>query len=587
MEKLLVLLCLTCFIHGIITLKFSLDHNLSPSIMIRQGCGVLTCKESNSNLIESTITRMSVFKNTESGSISSDKPEQSNLIASVSLREPLITLESNGVKIDGRLEAGQASLRLELVTREDCSAEYTCEVRMLDSQERESINTYHLLQHHDCSLNHGDTCLATPAGSLHLFLLLQQLDAKLAMTGSSIERKVGSVENRLEDKILSLYDNIESKIEKRIIDKLREMDNTLSTIDVARNTKLEGQEDLEKSLATLKTEQQETLKGILASVKRFDDGLNSTNSKLSSVYSLLRERLAWQQTDQIDCKNLTQVVQQVINSKDDLQNNINEYILQVHEGLQGNFQQLNSDMNNVHTGIDYSIYNAFSQVNETLIDFLTSMNDFFTPKVCRKGVIYGLSDASFPYTVIRPNTETIFNFPYLCDMITDGGGWIVIQRRTTGNVDFYRDWASYKKGFGSLDDDFWLGNDNIHTITNSGAYELRVDLKYQGMSAFAHYSSFSIDAEVKNYVLNLGKYAGTAGESLNHHRGVPFSTFDRDNDSRTSNCAVLYSGAWWYNSCHNANLNGKWMANKDKGPRWRTFSGHNPVSYSEMKIRML
>ncbi|GIX68244.1 techylectin-like protein [Caerostris extrusa] len=49
-------------------------------------------------------------------------------------------------------------------------------------------------------------------------------------------------------------------------------------------------------------------------------------------------------------------------------------------------------------------------------------------------------------------------------------GWTVFQRR--GNFlkpkdYFYKDWASYKKGFGHIDQDFWLGNDNIYALSTS------------------------------------------------------------------------------------------------------------------------
>ena len=37
-----------------------------------------------------------------------------------------------------------------------------------------------------------------------------------------------------------------------------------------------------------------------------------------------------------------------------------------------------------------------------------------------------------------------------CDTVTDGGGWLVIQRRTNGSENFHRNWNEYEMGFGSL-----------------------------------------------------------------------------------------------------------------------------------------
>ncbi|RUS77396.1 hypothetical protein EGW08_014842, partial [Elysia chlorotica] len=91
----------------------------------------------------------------------------------------------------------------------------------------------------------------------------------------------------------------------------------------------------------------------------------------------------------------------------------------------------------------------------------------------------------------------------LCDTHTDGGGWIVIQRRAKGDVDFYRDWTSYRDGFGSLTGDFWIGNEAIHKLTDAHPYELRIDARHEGKELFAEYSSFRISGEEDNFSLSL------------------------------------------------------------------------------------
>ena len=77
-------------------------------------------------------------------------------------------------------------------------------------------------------------------------------------------------------------------------------------------------------------------------------------------------------------------------------------------------------------------------------------------------------------------------------------------------MDFYRPWDDYKRGFGNLNGEFWLGLDKIHRLTVSGSYKLRVDVEdLHGSTAFAEYNSFAVTSERVKYKLSLGSYSGT------------------------------------------------------------------------------
>ncbi|XP_036983531.2 ficolin-2-like [Artibeus jamaicensis] len=193
------------------------------------------------------------------------------------------------------------------------------------------------------------------------------------------------------------------------------------------------------------------------------------------------------------------------------------------------------------------------------------------------------------HTIYLPDCRPLV---VLCDMDTDGGGWTVFQRRSEGSVDFYRDWAAYKQGFGSQLGEFWLGNDNIHALTAQGTSELRIDLvDFQGGYQFAKYQSFKLGSEAEKYKLVLGAFVGgSAGDSLTTHNNQAFSTRDQDNDQGSTNCAEQYQGAWWYNNCHLSNLNGRYLGGSHNsfanGVNWQSGKGYN-YSYkvSEMKVR--
>ncbi|XP_050757336.1 tenascin-N isoform X2 [Gymnogyps californianus] len=176
-----------------------------------------------------------------------------------------------------------------------------------------------------------------------------------------------------------------------------------------------------------------------------------------------------------------------------------------------------------------------------------------------------------------------------CDMTTDGGGWIVFQRRSTGEVDFYKRWKNYVEGFGDPTGEFWLGLDKLHNLTSSSTirYELRVDLRTASESVYAVYDFFQVASSRDRYRLSVGNYRGNAGDAMTYHNGWKFTTWDRDNDVALSNCALTHHGAWWYKNCHLANLNGKYGESKhSEGVNWEPWKGHEfSIPFTEMKIR--
>ena len=112
--------------------------------------------------------------------------------------------------------------------------------------------------------------------------------------------------------------------------------------------------------------------------------------------------------------------------------------------------------------------------------------------------------------IIKPDNQSAFNV--FCDQITAGGGWTVFQKRIDGSVDFNLNWGDYKRGFGNLGGEFWLGLDRIHRLTSDNNSMLRVDMAdFEGRSAYAEYSSFGVRSEHDKYQLILGYY-NTSGD---------------------------------------------------------------------------
>ncbi|XP_048661011.1 tenascin-X isoform X12 [Marmota marmota marmota] len=207
------------------------------------------------------------------------------------------------------------------------------------------------------------------------------------------------------------------------------------------------------------------------------------------------------------------------------------------------------------------------------------------PRDCGEEMQNGPSTSRTTTIFLNGNRERPLNV--FCDMETDGGGWLVFQRRMDGQTDFWRDWEDYAHGFGNISREFWLGNEALHSLTQAGDYSMRVDLRAGDEAVFAQYDSFRVGSAAENYRLHLEGYHGTAGDSMSYHSGSVFSARDRDPNNLLISCAVSYRGAWWYRNCHYANLNGLYGSTVDhQGVSWYHWKGFEfSVPFTEMKLR--
>ena len=176
-----------------------------------------------------------------------------------------------------------------------------------------------------------------------------------------------------------------------------------------------------------------------------------------------------------------------------------------------------------------------------------------------------------------------------CDTSNGGRGWLVVQRRQDGTVDFNRTWPEYEDGFGKLTGEFWYGLRALHCLTGQGGWEMRMDIKLaNGTNIFLQYEQFKVASAKDKYKLTVGGFQGTTTDPMADHNGMYFTTKDNDNDPwKSGNCAKdSYSlkqpnGGWWhnyyglvrlnvlYNFQYGILVNGKWHS----------------LSFTKMKIR--
>ncbi|XP_011189956.1 angiopoietin-related protein 1 [Zeugodacus cucurbitae] len=206
------------------------------------------------------------------------------------------------------------------------------------------------------------------------------------------------------------------------------------------------------------------------------------------------------------------------------------------------------------------------------------------PSSCMEAAANSLNSGVYKIKLEKLN---ITDFEVFCEQDIYFGGWLVIQRRQSGSVNFNRDWNDYKEGFGDLTGNYWIGLEKLHALTNSCEQELYVQLdRRSGEKRYAKYSLFLIGDESEDYILkSVGDYSGNAGDSLSPQSGYKFSTYDRDNDIwGGGSCAKLYEGGWWYHSCYRSHLNGLY-GDDNAGVNWCGIREYESLTFVQMMIR--
>ncbi|XP_069024728.1 fibrinogen C domain-containing protein 1-like [Embiotoca jacksoni] len=173
----------------------------------------------------------------------------------------------------------------------------------------------------------------------------------------------------------------------------------------------------------------------------------------------------------------------------------------------------------------------------------------FCPSDCASLYHNGVRRSGVYTIVMSPGAS----LPVYCDMETEGGGWTVFQRRHDGSVSFNRGWSQYRDGFGEPRGEHWLGNQQLHLLSNQGHYSLRIDLQdWSHVHRHALYHTFRVEDEENRYRLHVSGFSGTVEDSFSwYHDRQSFSTPDTGNI-----CAEISHAGWWFHQCYYANLNG-------------------------------
>ncbi|XP_044573516.1 angiopoietin-related protein 4 isoform X2 [Drosophila ananassae] len=130
-----------------------------------------------------------------------------------------------------------------------------------------------------------------------------------------------------------------------------------------------------------------------------------------------------------------------------------------------------------------------------------------------------------------------------------GSGWIVVYQKYYHSSPFNRSYEEYAAGFGdrsNLREDFFLGLEKLHLLTDGRPHELMA-APFKGKC-----NRFVLGSRDEGYMVkSTGKCSGNM--EVGFVQSTKFSTFDRDEDGDPGrNWAERRGVGWWFDSRNNA-----------------------------------
>ncbi|GFR83640.1 apolipoprotein A1/A4/E [Elysia marginata] len=293
-------------------LDFTFDRDNQRVPGTRNTCGALICEEEidvsnssasdkdlgDSTVIFSSILSMSVFKK-RLPTISDTMNNRRGVLLGLTSQSTTITRVSNGRKVDGPLRAGRAKLRVELVKRDDCSAEFVCQVKGVDSQGREVVSTTNLVQQQSQGGHQVYDRIPMPAVSLQVLTLTQHLtqlinglenrmEDKISSLGNNVRGEIAPLQNKLQDKMSSLESNVKGEIaslENNVQEEISSLENRMEDkiLSLGVNVKYETsalENKLEDKISSLENKIEDMQKDITTFEYRLINKLDILQNKL-------------------------------------------------------------------------------------------------------------------------------------------------------------------------------------------------------------------------------------------------------------------------------------------------------------------